>query len=138
MNIPFYTKNEIIKYIRRMADPRGLTMILTNRMLIIPPVPIHMSGAIIARLVSAYFYCKTNEHDALCGSEALNPDTVDLKTFARHWSNFGLRQLALAYVQPDAVMTSGFISARYSYSDHPGWFLLKRYLDGPNRPGGRR
>ena len=96
-----------------------------------------MSGAIIARLVSAYFYCKTNEHDALCGIEALTP-TVDLRTFARHWSNFGLRQLALAYVQPDAVLTSPFISAKYSYSDRPGWLLLKRYLDGPNHPGGRR
>ena len=95
-----------------------------------------LSGAIFARLVSAYFYCKANGHNALCGTEALDANTVDLATFAQHWSNFGLRQFALAYVQPDAVLTSKAIVAKYS--DHPGWLLLKDHMDGLNHPEGTR
>ncbi|CAN0213077.1 unnamed protein product [Ascophyllum nodosum] len=89
----------------------------------------------VNRLVSAYFYCKTNGHDALCGSQALPANSTDLTTFAQHWSNFGLRQYALAYVQPDAVLSSRFATRE---PDHPAWYLLKRFLDGPNHPGGTR
>lgn len=89
----------------------------------------------VDRLVSAYFYCKTNGYNALCGSQALSSNSTDLTTFAQHWSNFGLRQYALAYVQADAVLASFFA---VNEPDHPAWYLLKRFLDGPYHPEGTR
>ncbi|CAM9710299.1 unnamed protein product [Ascophyllum nodosum] len=93
----------------------------------------------VNRLVSAFLYCKNknNEYNALCGTQALHPiaNSTDLTTFAQHWSNFGLRQYALAYVQPDAVLTSHFATRE---PNHPAWYLLKRFLDGPNHPEGTR
>lgn len=85
--------------------------------------------------MSAFFYCKTNGHDALCGSEALTANSTDIVTFAEHWSNFGLRQFALAYVSGEAVLESTLARRE---PDHPAWYLLKRYMDGPNHPHGTR
>eukprot|EP00904_Undaria_pinnatifida_P012570 jgi/Undpi1/8443/HiC_scaffold_25.g10911.m1 len=89
----------------------------------------------VERLVSAFFYCKNASHDALCGTPALNAADTDLLTFAKHWGNFGVRQFALAYVQPEAVLTSPLAQTE---PNHPAWYLLKRYMDGPRNPLGTK
>ena len=45
----------------------------------------------IARVVSAYFYCKHAPIDPLCATSIMRANKVDLLTFAQHWGNFGLR-----------------------------------------------
>lgn len=58
----------------------------------------------ISRMVSAYFYCQSFPQDSACASMILRARDVDLLTFAKHWSNFGLRQFALNFVSADDVM----------------------------------
>lgn len=45
----------------------------------------------VARVVSAYFYCKKAAVDPLCATSIMRADEVDLLTFVQHWGNFGLR-----------------------------------------------
>ncbi|CAN0128979.1 unnamed protein product, partial [Scytosiphon promiscuus] len=42
----------------------------------------------IPRLVSAYFYCR-GKNDQLCGSRIVRVEDIDLRTFAKHWGNYG-------------------------------------------------
>lgn len=58
----------------------------------------------ISRLVSAYFYCQILEDDVACASNIVRARDVDLLTFAKHWSNFAVRQFALSMVPADDVM----------------------------------
>lgn len=58
----------------------------------------------ITRMVSAYFYCQVYQSDKACATSILRAKDVDLLTFAKHWSNFGLRQFALNFVPADDVM----------------------------------
>ena len=58
----------------------------------------------ISRMVSAYFYCQVYQEDAACASEIVRARDVDLLTFAKHWSNFAVRQFALSFVPADDVM----------------------------------
>ncbi|CAM9826590.1 unnamed protein product [Laminaria digitata] len=44
-----------------------------------------------------------------------------------------MRQFALGYVMPEAVLTFPLAEKE---PNHPGWYLLKRYLDGPSNPQG--
>lgn len=57
----------------------------------------------VSRLVSAYFYCRGRPSDHLCATEILRASDVDFLTFAKHWSNFGLRQFALSFLSADDV-----------------------------------
>ena len=59
----------------------------------------------ISRMVSAYFYCQVYPADVACASEIVHARDVDLLTFAKHWSNFAVRQFALSFVPADDVMT---------------------------------
>ena len=58
----------------------------------------------ISRMVSAYFYCQVNELDNACASVIVRARDVDLLTFAKHWSNFAVRQFALLFVPADDVI----------------------------------
>lgn len=58
----------------------------------------------ISRLVSAYFYCQVLEGDTACASNVVRARDVNLLTFAKHWSNFAVRQFALSMVPADDVM----------------------------------
>ena len=58
----------------------------------------------ISRLVSAYYYCQVLELDVACASNIVRARDVDLLTFAKHWSNFAVRQFALSQVPADDVM----------------------------------
>lgn len=48
----------------------------------------------IERVVSAYFYCRRLKKDQLCASRVLDASSTDLLTFAKHWGNYGLRQVS--------------------------------------------
>ena len=95
----------------------------------------------IPRMVSAYYYCHKSYRDKLCAWMIVNANEVDLITFAKHWSNFAVRQFALSLVPADDVM-------QYSQSKEakdclpsnikdrrklPGWYLLKIYLEDQAR-----
>ncbi len=58
----------------------------------------------ISRMVSAYFYCQVYPGDEACASEIVRAGDVDLLTFAKHWSNFAVRQFALRFVSVDDVV----------------------------------
>ena len=58
----------------------------------------------ISRMVSAYFYCKVYQRDTACASDIVRARDVDLLTFAKHWSNFAVRQFALSFVPADDVI----------------------------------
>ncbi len=58
----------------------------------------------ISRMVSAYFYCRVAPRDVACASEIVRARDVDLLTFAKHWSNFAVRQFALRFVPADDVL----------------------------------
>lgn len=73
--------------------------------------------------------------DQLCASQFVSSRDVDLKTFAKHWGNFAVRQFALAFVSHDEV-TDYFASpeggglTKEEVDTIPGWYMLKRFLDG--------
>lgn len=80
----------------------------------------------VPRLVSAYVYC--HDHiDQLCHTSEVNSSRVDLVTFAKHWGNFGVRQLALSLVNVTEVMDDAV--ATESQASMPGWYILKEYLE---------
>lgn len=87
----------------------------------------------IPRLVSAYFWCKNRPDDQLCATVVLDARTTDLSTFASHWSNFGLRQFAQAFVtQPDVLLdelATGVCPTDDSENVCPGWFRIKQYFE---------
>ncbi|CBJ25709.1 conserved unknown protein [Ectocarpus siliculosus] len=74
----------------------------------------------IARMVSAYFYCRSVSGDVACASEVMQAKDVDLLTFAKHWGNFALRQFALGFVPSDDVQE----------------YQLKMYLERPQKEDG--
>lgn len=82
--------------------------------------------------MSAYYYCKRSPGDSLCANHILRADEADFFTFAEHWGNFGLRQLAVAFVKPEDMIAAD-VDVRCKMgkqgSKCPGWFMLKRYLD---------
>lgn len=60
----------------------------------------------VSRLVSAYYFCHSRHRDPLCAAGVLRAEEADLLTFARHWTNFGLRQFASAFILPETVTSS--------------------------------
>lgn len=85
----------------------------------------------IPRLVGAYFYCKKAPKDQCCGSGVLQARTTDIKSFARHWSNFGLRQFAQAFVLQDDVLKNDLdngVCPSHDSRECPGWFRIKEYF----------
>ncbi|CAN0410230.1 unnamed protein product [Pylaiella littoralis] len=93
----------------------------------------------ISRMVSAYFYCRVYATDVACASEIVRARDADLLTFAKHWSNFGLRQFALDFVPADDVMAymqtpEAMALLPESIEDLKqvsGWYLLKLFLERP-------
>ncbi|CAM9296736.1 unnamed protein product [Ectocarpus sp. 13 AM-2016] len=90
----------------------------------------------IARMVSAYFYCRSVSGDVACASEVVRAKDVDLLTFAKHWGNFALRQFALGFVPSDDVQE--YIRTPEAQALHDfglqevaGWYQLKLYLERP-------
>ena len=79
--------------------------------------------------VSAFFYCRKPERvrDPLCASVVRRADTMDLLTFTKHWTNFGLRQFVTSFVLPEDVTTAPIISAMSP--EVPGWYKLKTFFD---------
>lgn len=60
---------------------------------------------------------------------------ADLRTFARHWSNFGLRQFAQAFVPQDDVLAESIESGRCESTNPricPGWYKIKQHFE--NQP----
>ena len=72
----------------------------------------------VSRLVSAYYFCHNKHEDPLCATGVLRAEEADLLTFARHWTNFGLRQFASGFVLPEGVMSS---RVGQLCPDCPGW-----------------
>ncbi|CAM9522431.1 unnamed protein product [Ectocarpus sp. 8 AP-2014] len=92
----------------------------------------------IARMVSAYFYCRSTLGDAACASEVVDAKDVDLLTFAKHWGNFAVRQFALGFVPSDGVQE--YIRTPEAQALHDfdlkkvaGWYQLKMYLERPEQ-----
>lgn len=50
------------------------------------------AGSPISRVISAYYYCKSEPSELLCGTAVLKANETDIYTFAEHWGNYGLRQ----------------------------------------------
>ncbi|CAM9969025.1 unnamed protein product [Sphacelaria rigidula] len=88
----------------------------------------------VARLVSAYFYCKQTPGDHLCGSTIARAEEMDIVTFAKHWTNFGLRQFALSFVSPEDVMSS---RSAFDCPTCPDWYLVREYLNEAHRKRSR-
>lgn len=80
----------------------------------------------IARLVSAFYYCRKKPRDQACASAAMLADDVDLVAFARFWGSFGLRQYTLGKLDADAVMQSA--RSAKERAQLPGWYLVKQHL----------
>lgn len=88
----------------------------------------------VARMVSAFYYCKAVPGDIACASKVLNANNADILTFAKHWGNFALRQFALSLVPSDDVMAFALTEAAKAklpwitdLRTVPGWYLLKMY-----------
>lgn len=80
----------------------------------------------VARLVSAYFYCKHSAWDPICTTNVYRDGEIDLLTFAELWSNYGLRTFAAGYVLPTQVFQS---NAAKQCRKCPVWYKLKGYLE---------
>ena len=77
----------------------------------------------VARLVSAYYYCKHKDSsDQICGKELMDHANVSLYAFAELWSNYGTREFVMSFVTPDEVMTSPAVRA--VASEFPGWYKI--------------
>lgn len=82
----------------------------------------------IARLVSAYVYCKGHGHDdQLCASNHLNARTATIEQFADHWGNYLFRQLLLVGEEADRVQALFF---DVGHSKTPTWYTQKQQLAG--------
>lgn len=70
----------------------------------------------------------------MCATGVLDARDTDFRSFARHWSNFGLRQFAQAFVLQDDVLKYA-LDSKACTSDHPrtcpGWFKIKEYFENP-------
>ncbi|CAN0281833.1 unnamed protein product [Ectocarpus fasciculatus] len=85
----------------------------------------------VSRVVSAYLYCQRNSRDTLCASMVLKADTTDLITFAKHWGNFGLRQMSLGFIVPEEVMAAHVDDSVCTLDGEnicPAWYRLKLFL----------
>lgn len=94
----------------------------------------------VARMVSAYFYCKRRGSDPLCGSSFVDANRVDLTTWAKHWGNYALRQFSVDLIPAEDVMEYIHSIAGTGNDFHgllgkhvPGWVLLKLYLQNLGR-----
>ena len=66
----------------------------------------------------------------MCGTAILRADEVDLVTFARHWGNFGLRQLLYGEVALAATVASKIDDPQGGQDKRfPAWWKMKRYLE---------
>lgn len=93
----------------------------------------------VRRLVSAYYYCRSEKHswDPLCASSVMDATKMGIVDFAEHWGNYAARQMAMSFVPADDVvryvdemvgddrpaMLNGVL-----VEEIPSWFLLKLYL----------
>jgi len=87
----------------------------------------------IPRLVSAFFYCKKMPGDRCCGTKKMPTEAHhDITSFAKHWGNFAVRQLALGFIPADDVVD--YIQATKGPEFHcrqdSGWYWLKLYFEG--------
>lgn len=93
----------------------------------------------VNRLVSAFYWCRSPKHswDPLCASSVMDSTKASLVDFARHWGNYGARQLAMAFIPAEDVLryvdeTVGddrpALLDGVPVEDIPSWFLLKAYL----------
>jgi hypothetical protein len=81
-----------------------------------------------ARLVSAYLYCKLEQHlDPLCGYEGLDARRASFPAFARHWGNYLLRELLLYPPLLREVLPAPLPA--WAPRD-AAWLHLKRHLNG--------
>merc|ERR1719387_1922018 len=81
----------------------------------------------IARLVSAYFYCRGFGHgDQLCASDQLNAREATIEQFADHWGNYLFRQLLLLGEEVENIHAL-IQSATFA---EPFWYKQKRHLAG--------
>lgn len=58
------------------------------------------------RLVSAYLYCKSIDHDVICGKQGFDFRNGSFIEFAKFWSNFTMRQFVLAFVKAEDILAS--------------------------------
>lgn len=92
----------------------------------------------VPRMVSAYFYCRYDPSDQLCASSFASSREGNFVTFAKHWGNFALRQFMLSFVKFEDVKAyslspEGGNLGTENFSEIPGWYMLKVYLEGHNR-----
>ena len=82
-----------------------------------------------SRKVSAYFYCQKPERfpDPLCANYVRRVDTMDLVTFAKHWTNFGLRQYVTSFILPEDITSSPLVANMGP--NVPGWYKVRAVLD---------
>lgn len=87
----------------------------------------------IPRLVSAFFYCKEVPTDVACASDKVDARVVDFVTFAKHWGNFAMRQLALGLIDVgDVIRDRGAIGnnlRRDGSLKGSGWYMVKVHLE---------
>ena len=58
----------------------------------------------VARMISAYYFCKYRSSDPLCGTPAVDARKVDIVTWAKHWGNYALRQFSIDLIPVDDVL----------------------------------
>lgn len=105
----------------------------------------------VHRVVSAFHYCRTKKHnwDPLCASDVMDSTEASLAEFARHWGNYGVRQMMMSYIPAETVMRyvdevvgDGRPAALNGVPVEkiPSWVLLKFYLQHgyPYKSGGAR
>lgn len=117
----------------------SLSFTLASLFLSVGPHHIHYSP--IPRLVSAYFYCKKASNDQLCATGVLDAGHTDFRSFARHWSNFGLRQFAQAFLLQDDVLKGTLendVCTSANPRTCPGWYKIKEYAEQQQPAAGGR
>lgn len=82
----------------------------------------------IARLVSAFYYCKHKDpSDQICGNELIDLSTASLYDFARLWSNYGMREFIMSFVSPEDVMACPAVRA--AAPEVPGWYKIGLFAE---------
>ena len=88
----------------------------------------------VSRMVSAYYFCK---YSPSCARDIVDPNRVDVVTFAKHWGNYSMRQFVLSFMSIDDVLTHTHTDAVQEklpqsgkpLHNIPPWYLVKMYVD---------
>lgn len=80
----------------------------------------------VARVVSAYYFCRTKPQDQACASSILRSEDVSLVTFARMWGNFAVRQFSLGKLDIDSIVSTAAASS--PDEQWPGWYMVQGHL----------